>query len=54
MWMICWLKVISLYQIDDLKDTFATLCQYWMKLNLAKCAFGVTSGNLEKIQAMQR
>ena len=29
---------------DDLRETFATLKQYQMKLNPSKCAFGVASG----------
>ena len=29
---------------DDLKETFKTLRQYKMKLNPAKCAFGVSFG----------
>ena len=52
--------------LDDLQETFDTLRQYNMKLNLSKCAFGVSSGkfldfmvshkgieaNLDKIQAI--
>ena len=30
--------------LDDLQETFATLKQYQMKLNLSKCAFRVASG----------
>ena len=30
--------------MDDLKETFATLRQYQMKLDLGKCVFGVASG----------
>ena len=30
--------------LDDLKETFATLIHYQMKLNPSKCAFGVASG----------
>ena len=30
--------------LDDLQETFDTLRQYNMKLNLSKCAFGVLSG----------
>ena len=30
--------------LDDLKEMFATLRQYQMKLNPSKCAFGVASG----------
>ena len=29
--------------LDDLKETYDTLCSYNMKLNLKKCAFGVTT-----------
>ena len=31
----------ELTHLDDLKETFATLRQYQMKLNPSKCAFGV-------------
>ena len=34
----------ELGHLDDLKETFATLRQYQMKLNPRKCAFGVASG----------
>ena len=34
----------KLVHLDDLKETFATLRQYQMKLNSSKCAFGVASG----------
>ena len=34
----------NLAHLDDLKETFATLKQYQMKLNLNKCVFGVASG----------
>jgi hypothetical protein len=30
--------------LDDLEETFKTLCQYRMKLNPSKCVFGVSSG----------
>ena len=30
--------------LDNLRETFATLRQYQMKLNPSKCAFGVASG----------
>ena len=33
----------ELTHLDDLKETFATLRQYQMKLNPSKCAFGVAS-----------
>ena len=29
--------------LNDLKETFDTLCSYNRKLNLSKCAFGVTA-----------
>ena len=29
--------------LDDLKETFDTLCFYNMKLNPSKCAFGMTA-----------
>jgi len=52
--------------LDDLQETFDKLRRYNMKLNLSKCAFGVSSGkflrfmvshrgieaNLDKIQAI--
>ena len=52
--------------LDNLKETFNTLRQYSMKLNLPKCAFGVSSrkflgfmvsqkgieANLEKVRAI--
>ena len=34
----------ELAHLDDLKETFATLTQYQMKLNPSKCAFGVALG----------
>ena len=30
--------------LDDLQETFETLRQYKMKLNLSKCTFGVSFG----------
>ena len=56
----------EMQHLDDLQETFDTLRQYKMKLNLRKCAFGVASGkflgfmvsqrgieaNLDKIQAI--
>ena len=32
------------HHLEDLKETFDTLYSYNMKLNLSKCAFGVTVG----------
>ena len=34
----------ELTHLNDLRETFATLRQYQMKLNPSKCAFGVASG----------
>ena len=34
----------ELTHLDDLRETFATLKQYQMKLNLGKCVFGVALG----------
>ena len=56
----------ELAHLDDLRETFATLKQYQMKLNPGKCVFGMVSGkflgfmvsqrgieaNLEKVQAI--
>ena len=33
----------ELTHLNDLRETFATLRQYQMKLNPSKCAFGVAS-----------
>jgi hypothetical protein len=32
--------------IDDLRETFANLRRFWMKLNPAKCTFGVPAGKI--------
>ena len=40
--------------LDDLKETFATLRQYLMKLNLSKCTFGVASGKFLGFMVSQR
>ena len=56
----------ELTHLEDLRETFATLKEYHMKLNPGKCVFGVASGkflgfmvsqrgieaNLEKVQAI--
>ena len=34
----------ELAHLDDLKETFATLKQYQMRLNPSKCVFGVALG----------
>jgi hypothetical protein len=36
----------SMTLIDDLRETFANLRRFWMKLNPAKCTFGVPAGKL--------
>ncbi|XP_075659059.1 uncharacterized protein LOC142628917 [Castanea sativa] len=40
--------------LEDLKETFDTLRSYNMKLNLGKCAFGVTAGNFLGYMVSQR
>ena len=40
--------------MDDLKETFDTLRQYSMKLNLTKCTFGVSSGKFLGFLVSQR
>ena len=37
----------ELTHLDDLKETFATLKKYQMRLNLNKCVFGVVSARQE-------
>jgi hypothetical protein len=32
--------------VDDLRETFTNLRRFQMKLNLAKCTFGVPTGKL--------
>ena len=44
----------ELVHLDDLRETFATLRQYQMKLNPNKCAFGVTSGKFLGFMMSQR
>ena len=44
----------ELTHLDDLKETFATLKQYQMKLNPAKCVFGVASGKFFGFIVSQR
>ena len=41
-------------RLDDLKETFNTLRSYNMKLNLNKCAFGVTTGKFLRFIRSQR
>ena len=40
--------------LDDLEETFRTLCQYRMKLNPSKCVFGVFSGKFLGFMVSQR
>ena len=44
----------ELAHLDNLKETFATLRQYPMKLNPSKCAFGVASGKFLGFMVSQR
>ena len=44
----------ELPHLDDLKETFTTLKQYQMKLNPAKCVFGVASGKFLCFMVSQR
>lgn len=39
---------------QDLKETFDTFRKYIMKLNLAKCAFGVKGGKFLEFMISQR
>ena len=40
--------------LDDLKETFKTLRQYKMKLNLMKCAFRVSFGKFLSFMVSQQ
>ena len=40
--------------LDDLRETFNTLCSYNMKLNLGKCAFRVMAGKFLRFMVSQR
>ena len=40
--------------LEDLRETFNTLCSYNMKLNPGKCAFGVTAGKFLGFMVSQR
>jgi hypothetical protein len=40
--------------LDDLEETFKTLCQYCMKLNPSKCVFDVSSGKFLGFMVSQR
>jgi len=45
---------VRIAHLDDLKEMFATLRQYQMKLNPSKCAFGVVSGKFLGFMVSQR
>ena len=44
----------ELTHLDDLKETFATLKKYQMRLNPSKCVFGVVSGKFLRFMVSQR
>ena len=44
----------ELAHLDDLRETFTTLKQYQMKLNLSKCVFRVASGKFLGFMVSQR
>ena len=44
----------ELIHLDDLKETFATLKKYQMRLNPSKCVFGVASGKFLGFMVSQR
>ena len=44
----------KLIHLDDLKETFATLKKYQMRLNPSKCVFGVVSGKFLGFMVSQR
>ena len=44
----------ELTHLDDLRETFAMLKQYQMKLNPGKCVFGVASGKFLGFMVSQR
>ena len=44
----------ELAHLDDLREMFATLKQYQMKLNLSKCVFGVASGKFLGFMVSQK
>lgn len=47
-------SIWSMSHVEDLKETFKTLRQYQMKLNLTKCAFRVSSGKFLEFMVLQR
>jgi hypothetical protein len=40
--------------LDDLREAFTNLRRFWMKLNLAKCTFGVPAGQFLGYLVSQR
>ena len=42
------------HHLNDLRETFETLCLYRMKLNPSKCVFGVSSGKFLGFMVSQR
>ena len=44
----------KLTHLDDLREMFAILKQYQMKLNPSKCAFGVVSGKFLGFMVSQK
>ena len=40
--------------LEDLKETFSTLCKYNMKLNLAKCVFAIALGKFLGLMVSQQ
>ena len=40
--------------LDDLRETFDTLRNYQMRLNPAKCVFGVSSGKFLRFMVLQQ
>ena len=44
----------ELAHLDDLRETFATLKKYQMKLNPSKCVFGVASGKFLGFMVCQK
>ena len=44
----------ELSHLDNLRETFATLKQYQMKLNPSKCVFGVVSGKFLGFMVSQK
>jgi hypothetical protein len=47
-------SILPIDHVSDLQEAFRTLKQYRMKLNLAKCAFRVSSGKFLKFMVSSR